>query len=106
MLTENIQFIAKLFQCRHIEVSIQNTFIYKKHLFSSGHPQFDEPYTYYVHPYMTKRCTKEEIKRIISDQTNSPFEKVIFKTGLWNGAHYFAFNQQNINYIQPEYEGF
>ena len=49
-------------------------------MFSSGHPQFDEPYTNYVHPYMLKRCADEEIKRNISEQTNSHFEKVIFKT--------------------------
>lgn len=73
-------------------------------MFSSGHPQFDEPYTNYVHPYMLKRCADEEIKRNISEQTNSHFEKVIFKTGLWNGTHYFTFDQQNINYIQPEYD--
>lgn len=106
MMTENIQFIAIHFQCKYIEVSVQDTFVYRNHMFSSAHPQIDEPYTYYVHPYMLKRCAEKEIKRIISNQTNSTFEKVILKIGLWNGAHFFTFNQQNINYIQPEYEDY
>lgn len=102
LLAENIKFTANLFYCKSIVVNIQDTNIYKNHMFSSGRPKFDKPYTYYIHPYMDKKCSEEEIREIISCQTNAPIEKIILKTGIWNGAHYFNFKQFNVEYIQPE----
>lgn len=96
LLAENIKFNANLFYCKNIVVTIQDTNIYKNHMFSSGHLKFDKPYTYYIHPYMFKGCSEEEIKRIISYQTNAPVEKIILKKGIWNGAHYFTFDQFNV----------
>lgn len=102
LLAGNIKFNANLFHCKSIVVNIQDIFIYKNHMFFSGHPKFDELYTYYVHPYMGKKYSAEEIREIISCQTNTPIEKIIFKTGIWNEAHYFAFDQFNVEYMQPE----
>ena len=88
-----------------IDLSVEGNFIEGRHsiILNNGEQnKFDKPYTYYIHPYMDKKCSEEEIREIISCQTNAPIEKIILKTGIWNGTHYFNFNQFNVEYIQPE----